>query len=714
MSRINTNVSSLLARTVLGRSNEQLQESLIRLSTGLRINTGKDDPSGLIASENLRRDIVSVEAAIANSERANQVIGTADSALGQVSSLLNDIRGLVTESANTGALSDEQIAANQLQVDSSLEALNRIAQTTSFQGRRLLDGSLDFLTNSFSVASIENLQIDQANLGVSGLVNVNVNIAQGASQGQLTNSVTAFVAGVAASDATGYSPEVTTAEVLATGTVTLENGAIELTATDGGTLENATLGNALDITFTEGSIGGAGNVTATLTGDQLAIVVDSAGATVQNIADAITASEAANLTVGTVTTGGGAFDGTAEADGLDDVAVFSNQLSGGVTEVTGGTDVLTVTANNEGTTANGVTVTFTETNGQGATPSASFNGNNIVVLVDDTVDTSLSAIANAINGLSGNLYTAVASGNGDGDYNVTQTDGVQVTLASGVDASGGLGADVTFELAGSNGSEVFTFGANTSAQIIADAINSQSDATGVSAVNNNNTLEFTSVGYGSNAIVDVTVLSEGTGGTFETGFSGTFRVTGADIQATVNGVTATGDGNRLSINTSTLDLSLTVTAGSATDFNFNITGGGALFQLGPDVVSNQQARIGIGSVNTAKLGGVSGKLFQLGSGNSAALASDPTKAAEIIAEAINQVTLLRGRLGAFQKTAIDTNINALNDVLVNLTEAESVIRDADFAAESAALTRAQILVQSGTSVLAIANSNPQNVLALLR
>jgi flagellin len=56
----------------------------------------------------------------------------------------------------------------------------------------------------------------------------------------------------------------------------------------------------------------------------------------------------------------------------------------------------------------------------------------------------------------------------------------------------------------------------------------------------------------------------------------------------------------------------------------------------------------------------------------------------------------------------------LNDTLTNLTEAESLIRDADFAAETAALTRAQILVQSGTTVLAIANQNPQNVLALLR
>ena len=79
-----------------------------------------------------------------------------------------------------------------------------------------------------------------------------------------------------------------------------------------------------------------------------------------------------------------------------------------------------------------------------------------------------------------------------------------------------------------------------------------------------------------------------------------------------------------------------------------------------------------------------------------------------------RVTSLRGRLGAFQKTTLETNIFALNDTLAALTEAESSIRDADFADESARLTRAQILVQSGTSVLAIANQNPQNVLALLR
>src|SRR6478672_6454304 len=175
MSRINTNVSSLIAQQNLARSNDQLQTSLTRLSTGLRINTGKDDPAGLIASENLRSDITSITKAISNTDRANEVIATADSGLAQVSSLLNDIRGLVTEAADSGASGQDQIAANQLQLDQSLKALNQIAQTVTFQGRKLLDGSLDFLTQggtNFNILS--GLQIDQANLGATGALSVDV------------------------------------------------------------------------------------------------------------------------------------------------------------------------------------------------------------------------------------------------------------------------------------------------------------------------------------------------------------------------------------------------------------------------------------------------------------------------------------------------------------------------------------------------------------
>ena len=134
-----------------------------------------------------------------------------------------------------------------------------------------------------------------------------------------------------------------------------------------------------------------------------------------------------------------------------------------------------------------------------------------------------------------------------------------------------------------------------------------------------------------------------------------------------------------------LDLAITVDDGSDTNFVFDITGGGALFQLGPDVVSNQQARLGIQSLNTAKMGGASGRLYELASGGDKTLANDPSAAYRVVSEVISKVATLRGRLGAFQRTTVETNIASLNDTLVNLTEAESAIRDADFAKESSAL-----------------------------
>lgn len=93
--------------------------------------------------------------------------------------------------------------------------------------------------------------------------------------------------------------------------------------------------------------------------------------------------------------------------------------------------------------------------------------------------------------------------------------------------------------------------------------------------------------------------------------------------------------------------------------------------------------------------------------------SNTVKAQNILSAAIRQVATLRGRLGAFQKDILETNVNSLNVALENVTASESAIRDADFATETAAMTRAQILVQANTSVLAQANSSPQNVLKLL-
>jgi flagellin-like hook-associated protein FlgL len=228
-------------------------------------------------------------------------------------------------------------------------------------------------------------------------------------------------------------------------------------------------------------------------------------------------------------------------------------------------------------------------------------------------------------------------------------------------------------------------------------------------------LSFKAEEYGSDAFVSVKAL-QGTFKVTNTDGEETDRSVGSDIDCQINGIQAVGRGLTATINTSALDLRFTVaeTIADGDRLNFSIVGGGAQFQLGPDVVSNQQARLGIASVNTAKLGGSSGRLFELRSGGDKSLEKDLIGAASVVEEVITQITTLRGRLGAFQRTTVDTNIKSLSDTLEALTDAESSIRDADFAIESASLTRAQILVQSGLSVLTIANNNPQNVLALLQ
>lgn len=683
MTRINTNVSSLVAQKTLQRSNSALQESLTRLSTGLRINKGKDDPAGLIASEVLRSDIISVQKAITNSERANQLIGTADSALGQVSSLLNDIRGLVSEAANTGALSDEQIAANQLQIDSSLEAIDRISQTTSFQGRRLLDGSLDFLTTGTTGADV----LAQATIGS---------------------------ADVAASD-------------LITGTGA--NGDLTIAAKIGGTEFNG-----YNITFTNSAASaGSEEVTVDTDAKTIVIAIASGATTAGHLVTAIQNDIVANA----LFTASASGDGTGLA-----VTAATGTTAGGAD----GTRI-NITAATAGPSFNGVVVSITS-GAVGATATAAFSaatGGGGTLLITATSTTTAATVVSAINAAGdfsatlasnglGFLATGTAGTTSGGtlqsisDLNIDQAnfgtaDSISVDIE--VDAaatkgqvtySGGtLTSDLILEIGGASGFETFNFGTGTTISQIEAAINLVSDATGVTALVSGSNLALSSSEYGSNAFVSARALA-GSFTTKDADGSTVERDTGSDVQVRINGVQATGDGLKATLNTSILDLNFSIneliTSGSS--LSFDITGGGANFQIGPDVVSNQQARLGIQGVSTSTLGGVSGNLYELKSGGAKSLLTDVKGAAAVVDEVIKSVTQLRGRLGAFQRTTLETNIYTLNDTLENLTEAESSIRDADFAAESARLTRAQILVQSGTSVLAIANSNPQNVLSLLR
>jgi flagellin len=489
MARINTNVPSLIAQNNLARSNTDLSTRLQRLSTGLRINRGADDPAGLIVSERLRSEIKGIGQAIDNSERASSVIATAEGYLAEVADLLNSIKSLVVNSANTGGISEEEISANQLEIDSAIESITRISNTASFAGLQLLNGSLEYLTSGISAAAIAGANVQGVQFGTNASVSVSVEVTQSAQTGRLFLSA----------------------------------------------------------------------------------------------------------------------------------------------------------------------------------------------------------------------------------------------------PTGALASSVTLEIAGKLGVQTLSFVSGTALSAVIAAVNTVRDTTGVSASLRNGAsqlsgLFFNSTGFGSDAFVSVRKI--GSGGTnFQTysapGGTAQQRDNGRDVSAIINGALATGNGTTVSLNTPALAVELDLTQSFATTVNgtpstFNITGGGASFQLGPSITTTQQVGIGIQSVAASRIGGTTleGARFfldSLKSGQSNSLLLGRTaEASEVLDNAITEVSVMRGRLGAFERNTLQTNSRSLQIGLENITSSESKIRDTDFASETAAMTRAQILQQAGTSVLATANSSAQNVLRLLQ
>jgi flagellin len=258
--------------------------------------------------------------------------------------------------------------------------------------------------------------------------------------------------------------------------------------------------------------------------------------------------------------------------------------------------------------------------------------------------------------------------------------------------------------------------AGTGAGLVADSAGAQSLTGGVNA-----TLTLTSTDYGSKAFVGLNVLN-GSFQTFDSTSTASYRSAGTDIVARINGQAAVGAGLKASIATTLLDTSVTFAAASNlanVDSKITITGGGSLFQIGQNVSTAGQIGVGIDSVNTATLGGVAGKLYQLGSGAGKSLLDvgqggvTGANLVDIISQALTRVDTLRARLGALQKDVIQTTLDSLGVALQNITDAKSQISDTDFASTTAQLTQSQILSQAGISVLQIANQAPQQVLKLL-
>ena len=293
----------------------------------------------------------------------------------------------------------------------------------------------------------------------------------------------------------------------------------------------------------------------------------------------------------------------------------------------------------------------------------------------------------------------------------------QFAVISGVGgaAAGALSAATTLQVGGNFGTEVFSFASGTTAADIATAINTSTGLTGVSAVVSGagNAVYFTSTQFGNDAVVSVETLSGGF--TLDTN-----NANGVDGTVIVNGINADVNGLDVSVRTGSLAASLTLdaafaaSAGSTT--SFSITGGGAQFAIAPEVGLVGLETIGLDAVSTGSLGDrTDGFLATLNSGGTNDLGSRNFATAQrVIRTAQKQVSTLRGRIGGFQKFKLETAVNSLLIALENTSAAESAIRETDFAQATSQLTRAQILVNSSTATLQLANAQPQSVLSLLQ
>ena len=139
--RINTNIASLNAQRNLGNTNQMLSKTLERLSSGLRINRAADDAAGLAIAEKLNTQVRGFTQAIANAQDAGNLLATAESGLDQTTQILQRIRELSIQ-ASSDTLVNSDRNKIQVEIDELTEELDRIATTTEFNTRALLDGSL--------------------------------------------------------------------------------------------------------------------------------------------------------------------------------------------------------------------------------------------------------------------------------------------------------------------------------------------------------------------------------------------------------------------------------------------------------------------------------------------------------------------------------------------------------------------------------------------
>jgi len=613
---INTNIPSLNARRNLDRSQGQLATALQRLSSGLRINSAKDDAAGLAISNRFTTQIRGLNQAVRNANDGISLSQTAEGALSETGNSLQRIRELAVQSANSTNSASDRKALNA-EATQLLAEIQRIAQTSSFNGQKILDGT--FSAAQFQVGANANqiisFGITGATTNILGTFQATgaaVTTAAFDGVGFLVNDVEVGVS--AATSAAGVSASSATAKTTAINSVTDETG-VTATAT------NSVVGAA--------PLSGIG-----LANGDLLINGIKVGA-IASDTSAVTQGRSAATAINAVT----------NQTGVSAVASAS-------------TGALTLTA------SDGRDIALT-----GGTANAVF-----AQKIQNATGLDISAGANAsVNELVTLTFNAAA---------------VDVVVGgAGITSGTGTGLGDTIKI-GEQTFEFVTVSTNAAAANVAVVV-----AGGTTAADAITALE---------GVID----TERTAGR-NTVDTGTKTATSLVLTSTLLGLNTVAPITEATSDAAGAITSVITTPGVAAADGTGITTKGTITLSSSSQFTLSGADLGFAGMLTA-----AASLTKLSTVDLSSVAGANT-AITILDGALSQVSSIRADLGAIQSRFGSTVAN-LSTTVENLSAARSRILDADFAAETAALTRGQILQQAGISILAQANTLPQNVLALLQ
>ena len=275
---INTNIASLSAQNALNKSQSSLETSLERLSSGLRINSAKDDAAGLAIVDRMTSQIRGLNQAVRNANDGLSVSQTAEGALQESSNIMQRMRELSVQSANDSNSASDRSAIQQ-EVAQLQNELNRISETTTYNGKSLLDGS--FASQSFQVGANANetIEVNITSASATVLGSQSATTAQNigtaavgaltapAANGVVDSDIT--ITGALGAGTANYAAGATASEIAALVNGQTTNTGVTATAANSVSLTSFTTGTlSFTLSSTDGSNvtqGTATNVSATVT-----------------------------------------------------------------------------------------------------------------------------------------------------------------------------------------------------------------------------------------------------------------------------------------------------------------------------------------------------------------------------------------------------------------------------------------------------------------